>query len=246
MKAPDCDVLARAEPPLPVPQGEMRIVSYNIRKAVGLDWRRDPDRIADVLEEISADVVVLQEADKRLGARAGVLSPARLESLGYRIAPLALRPASHGWHGNAILVRVGQELAAAERISLPMLEPRGAVLVRLTNPGLVGIGVHLGLTAAMRRRQLSDLKTLVSGLSDPVILAGDFNARGPALAPLADICTVLLPGPTFHATLPRIPFDRFATCCKVKVVRTFVHHSPRSARASDHLPIVMDFTLPWH
>ena len=51
----------------------MRIASYNIRKAVGLDWRRDPDRIVDVLAEIDADVVVLQEADRRIGARAGVL-----------------------------------------------------------------------------------------------------------------------------------------------------------------------------
>ena len=51
----------------------MRIASYNIRKAVGLDWRRNPGRIVDVLAEIDADVVVLQEADKRVGARAGVL-----------------------------------------------------------------------------------------------------------------------------------------------------------------------------
>ena len=42
----------------------MRIASYNIRKAVGLDWRRDAIRILDVLEEINADVVVLQEADR--------------------------------------------------------------------------------------------------------------------------------------------------------------------------------------
>ncbi|MEL7014297.1 MAG: endonuclease/exonuclease/phosphatase family protein, partial [Pseudomonadota bacterium] len=49
----------------------MRVTSYNIRKAVGLDWRRDAGRIVDVLGEIDADVVVLQEADKRLGARAG-------------------------------------------------------------------------------------------------------------------------------------------------------------------------------
>lgn len=222
----------------------MRIVSYNIRKAVGLDWRRDPGRIADVLEELSADIVVLQEADKRLGTRSGVLAPERLERLGYRIAPLALRPASHGWHGNAVLVRVGQDLAKAERITLPMLEPRGAVLVCLSNPDLVVIGVHLGLTAAMRRRQLSTLKMMVADLDNPVIIAGDFNARGSDLVPLSDVCEVFLPGPTFHAALPRIAFDRFATRGSVSVVRTFVHRSPRSSRASDHLPIVMDFTLP--
>lgn len=51
----------------------IRVASYNIRKAVGLDWRRDTHRIADVLAEVDADVIALQEADKRLGARAGVL-----------------------------------------------------------------------------------------------------------------------------------------------------------------------------
>lgn len=47
----------------------MRIVSYNIRKAVGLDRRRDPERILAILREVDADIVVLQEADRRLGRR---------------------------------------------------------------------------------------------------------------------------------------------------------------------------------
>lgn len=50
-----------------------RIASYNIRRAIGLDWRRDGARIVHGLAEIGADIVVLQEADKRLGARPGVL-----------------------------------------------------------------------------------------------------------------------------------------------------------------------------
>ena len=58
----------------------MRVASYNIRKAVGLDWRRDPDRIFEVLDEIDADVVVLQEADRRIGSRTGVLSLDRVEA----------------------------------------------------------------------------------------------------------------------------------------------------------------------
>lgn len=58
----------------------MRVASYNIRKAVGLDWRRDPDRIVDVLAEINADIIVLQEADRRVGTRAGVLPLDRLET----------------------------------------------------------------------------------------------------------------------------------------------------------------------
>ncbi len=88
----------------------MRIVSYNTRKAVGLDWRGNPQRIADVLGEIDADIVVLQEADRRIGARSGVLELQYLQDLhGYVLADLALRPSSHGWHGAAILLnRIGR------------------------------------------------------------------------------------------------------------------------------------------
>src|SRR5215218_1173757 len=45
------------------------VASYNMRKAVGLDRRRNPRRILEVLQEIDADVVALQEADKRIGGR---------------------------------------------------------------------------------------------------------------------------------------------------------------------------------
>jgi len=58
----------------------VRVASYNIRKAIGLDGCRDPDRIADVLGEIDADVVVLQEADERLSSREAGLSRDHLET----------------------------------------------------------------------------------------------------------------------------------------------------------------------
>ena len=45
----------------------------HIHKAVGTDGRRDPERILRVLHEIGADVVALQEVDRRFGLRAGVL-----------------------------------------------------------------------------------------------------------------------------------------------------------------------------
>ena len=47
----------------------LRIASYNIQKCVGLDFRRQPQRILQVIENTKADIVVLQEADKRLPPR---------------------------------------------------------------------------------------------------------------------------------------------------------------------------------
>ena len=45
------------------------LASYKMHKAVGLDRRRDPHRVLQVLQEIDADIVALQEADKRVGGR---------------------------------------------------------------------------------------------------------------------------------------------------------------------------------
>lgn len=210
----------------------MRIASYNIRKAVGLDWRRDPERVVDVLAEVDADIVVLQEADKRVGARAGVLPLNRLQEMGYDLVEVAVRPASHGWHGNAILYR-GLRLTHAGRLELPTLEPRGAVCAEFA--GLTVIGAHLGLTRALRRRQLDALCQAING---PTIIAGDFNEWAADLR--VSKGQVVTPGASFHASRPVAPLDRFIVA-ELDVTHAYVHHSALAARASDHLPVVMEF-----
>src|SRR5215216_5814195 len=45
------------------------VASYNMRKAIGTDRRRRPGRVLEVINEIDADVIALQEADKRFGGR---------------------------------------------------------------------------------------------------------------------------------------------------------------------------------
>lgn len=214
----------------------MRMASYNVRKAVGLDWRRDPERIVDVLAEIDADVVVLQEADKRLGARAGVLPLERLRAMGYALAEVALRPQSHGWHGNVILVRAPYAAQSPRRIDLPTLEPRGAVATTVAPLGLTVIGTHLGLTSGIRRRQFSEL---VSAIQGPAVIAGDFNHWGSEIdLPHGDVIT---PGPSFHAARPRAALDRFILF-GVHAMSGQVHDTALARRASDHLPVVLEFT----
>ena len=87
---------------------QITFASYNIRKAVGLDRRRDPERILSVLREIDADVVALQEADRRFGRRMSALPLDAIHtSTDYVPVPLSMKPDSLGWHGNALLVRKG-------------------------------------------------------------------------------------------------------------------------------------------
>ena len=86
----------------------LTFASYNIHKAVGLDRRRDPERILAVLREIDADVIALQEADRRFGDRTSVIPRQALaDYTPWQAVPLTTRPDSIGWHGNALLVRRG-------------------------------------------------------------------------------------------------------------------------------------------
>lgn len=227
----------------------MRIASYNIRKAVGLDWRRNPERIVEVLAEMDADVVVLQEADKRVGQRAGVLPADVLaRDLGYSFANLSVRPHSHGWHGNAILYRNHTlELDAVTRIDLPTHEPRGAVSARFQAPSLEVIGVHLALGRAIRRKQLAALERTVKTASHPVLIAGDFNAwkqDADSVKILGEDVTMIAPGHSFHASRPIASLDRFALKGAVRGVTSRVHRSKLAAKASDHLPIIIELEFP--
>ncbi|MFZ5963049.1 endonuclease/exonuclease/phosphatase family protein [Thalassococcus sp. BH17M4-6] len=222
----------------------MRITSYNIRKAVGLDWRRDAGRIIDVLAEIDADVVVLQEADKRLGAKAGVLPLNDLaKTLALAPVDVAIRPESHGWHGNAIFCKPGHMVTHAARIDIPTFEPRGAVSALLQRPAIEVIGVHLGLSPGMRRKQMRMLADHIRDKPHPVVIAGDFNEWKADSGIFGAAARVIAPGPSFHAARPRAALDRFVLSGAVQPLSSHVHASPLARRASDHLPIVLDIDV---
>ncbi|MHA3913520.1 endonuclease/exonuclease/phosphatase family protein [Halovulum sp. GXIMD14793] len=222
----------------------MRVASYNIRKAIGLDWRRDPHRIVDVLGEIDADIVVLQEADKRIGSRKGVLPLDRLEAeLELTLSDVSLRPLSHGWHGNAILLKSRFRDYTSSRIDLPTTEPRGAVSVLLHDPELEIIGVHLGLTPGMRRKQMQALKDVLNNQKHPVLLAGDFNEWNAKRIAFEAPTTVVCPGFSFHAARPTSALDLFVLSSGLHAVSSHVHHSELSKRSSDHLPVVIDIAF---
>ena len=222
----------------------LKIASYNIRKSVGLDWRRDAGRITDVLCEIDADVVVLQEADKRTGQREGTLQLERLGAeLSYAIADVSVRPLSHGWHGNAILFREKLDLHGCERVDLPAVEPRGAVSAKFTGPDFRVIGTHLALTPGMRTRQIEALKSYAESTDIPTIIAGDFNewrSVGAISKSFGPKFQTILPGNSFHASRPVACLDRFILHGNIQELHSHVHMSQLATRASDHLPVVTE------
>ncbi|MEM9969424.1 MAG: endonuclease/exonuclease/phosphatase family protein [Pseudomonadota bacterium] len=222
----------------------MRVTSYNIRKAVGLDWRRDAWRIVDVLAEIDADVVVLQEADKRLGSREGVLPLDVMETdLGLTLCDVSVRPLSHGWHGNAIFVKPDLQDHSTARIDVPSIDPRGAVSAHFHGPNIEVIGAHLGLTPGTRRRQMGALDEVLKSRTHPVMLAGDFNEWNKRRVQFPNASDIVFPGHSFHASRPVSSLDLFVLSGGVEARSSFVHRSDLARRASDHLPVVIDIAI---
>ena len=223
---------------------QLTFASYNIHKAVGVDGRRDPDRIIRVLHELAADVVALQEADRRFGERETVLPRALLEEAHWQVVPVAERPRSIGWHGNALLVRNGITVRHSEIVPLPTLEPRGAVLADLLIEGraLRVIGTHLDLSGLWRRRQIRALLARLDGAEHhlPTVLMGDFNQwsdRG-ALSEFAfHHHRLVKTPPSFHSNRPVARLDRIIVSHEIEVEEADAHVSDLSRRASDHLPL---------
>lgn len=223
----------------------MKVATYNIRKCVGLDRKRDPVRILSVLQEIDADIIALQEADRRFGARNASLPVNMIaEQTGWCHVPFHNRNEGIGWHGNAILVRRGAEIRKAQPLDLPMLEPRGAVETELVINGrhIRIIGVHLDLSGLWRRRQIRALLAHIDNAPHhiPTILMGDFNQwsdRG-ALSEFAFHHHRIIKTPkSFHTTKPVAQLDRIIISHDISVEENGAHMSPLSLKASDHLPI---------
>lgn len=225
----------------------LRLASYNIQKCVGLDLRRQPRRTLQVLDGVGADIVVLQEADKRLPPRPAALPHFVLEEAGWNVVDLG-GAGSLGWHGNAVIWRGdGLRETAKGHISLPGLEPRGAVRVEFdTALGPIRVvGMHLGLIAHYRQQQVLHLCHELSRLSPmPTVWAGDFNewSNNAPLDRLAPRMRFLPPEPSFPSPRPVGALDRIA-CSDGLMVRAHGVHAERPAHiASDHLPIWADLT----
>ena len=226
----------------------LTFASYNIHKGVGLDRRRDPDRIMSVLRELHADVIALQEADMRLGERASVIPRALLEESPWKVVPVAKRPRSIGWHGNAILVRRDITVVEAHPLDLPTLEPRGAAMAVLEWEGqrFCVVGVHLDLSGLRRRDQIRALlrHCAVLDQGQPCVLMGDFNQWGRQSGAMQEFDLegpsgwhMAHTGPSYPSRRPIAQLDRIICNEGFGVLEAKVHHSALATVASDHLPV---------
>jgi endonuclease/exonuclease/phosphatase family metal-dependent hydrolase len=223
----------------------IRVATYNMRKAIGTDRRRKPERTLEVLNELDADVIALQEADRRFGARASAIPLHMIEEHSdYKPVPFETRDGSLGWHGNALLVRKSVDILGQSLLHLPSLEPRGAVMadIALQGEALRIVGMHLDLSGLWRRRQanmiLRHLESQEASL--PAVLMGDLNEwsiRGGCLRDFANHCRFADCGRSFHVRRPVARLDRIMVTGDIEIEDCGVHQSANARKASDHYPI---------
>jgi endonuclease/exonuclease/phosphatase family metal-dependent hydrolase len=227
----------------------MRIVvaSYNVHAFVGGDRRFDPERIGEVLRELDADVIGLQEVQDRLG---GPHALDRLaEAAGAHVVRGPTLDRTHGAYGNALLSRL--PFGAVERVdlSLPGREPRGAIDAEIATgaEAVRVLATHLGVGARERRFQVRRLVAhLRAGPPGVRVLLGDMNEWVRGAGALAALHRVLgrTPGPrTFPAAFPLFSLDRVWVHPRSRLRRVWVHRSPAARLASDHLPVAAELSL---
>jgi endonuclease/exonuclease/phosphatase family metal-dependent hydrolase len=231
--------------PRPV-RNDLLIASYNVHKCVGVDKKFDPGRIAHVINEIGADIIAIQEADKRFGERTGLLDLARLqrESSLVPVPVTSHYPKGHGWHGNLLLFREGV-VRHVQQLVLPGLEPRGALVVDidLVAGPLRIIAAHFGLLRHSRQQQSEAiLRAVNADPSRPTLLMGDLNewrvGKGSSLHLLSPVFDPVQNAvPSFPSRFPVLALDRVLGHPHNLVTAIEVHDTPLARIASDHLPI---------
>lgn len=162
----------------------LRVLSYNIHHARGVDRTLDLDRIARVIRSAAADLVALQEVDQGAKRSRLVGQPAELARLtGMNVLFGPNIELQGGHYGNAVLSRFPATLV--KNHSLPNVgggEQRGVMEVRVAVPGtkqpLLFLATHLDHRADDRQRLASSkaINKLVAGRPElPALLAGDMN-----------------------------------------------------------------------
>jgi len=228
----------------------LSVATYNVRKAIGRDYRRDPKRILESVADLDVDIVALQEADYRFKQRQAIFEPEQVRHVtSMRAVALKHDQNGLGWHGNILLINPAMHIADSRIIELPGLEPRGGLLVDLVHGGaeIRIISAHLGILAAYRRRQvevLMEAADLESGRTTFVL--GDFNCWGKArwsLKPFRDFLHEAACGKTFPAGYPVASLDRIFYTDHAQLTSCGPVMNGLTRIASDHLPVRAQFVI---
>jgi endonuclease/exonuclease/phosphatase family metal-dependent hydrolase len=234
---------------------DVRIATYNVHRCRGMDRRTVPARVAEVIRDLGADVVALQEV---IGA--GPAGAGQAEEIGAAVGMgwvmASVRHLRRHLFGNVVLSRFPIVHHSQYDLSWRTCEPRGCQRADLD----VGLGealhiynVHLGTAVLERRYQAPRLAAFVHDrrIQGPKVVLGDFNEwmRGLATSTLSslfesiDIYAHLKRRRTYPGIFPVLHLDHIYYEGHVEVRNVELVRSRRAMMASDHLPLVADLRI---
>lgn len=249
---------------------KIRVLTYNIHRAIGVDRRFRPERIAHIIDNYRADIVLLQEVDEGVPRSREMDLAAELASdLGFPYRAVGHNVALRkGRYGNATLSRYPILSERNIDLTISLWKRRGCqhTAISLPNPDderaparqLDVFNLHLGLSAWERARQAELLarsrEMTALSVDTPCLVGGDFNDWRSLLVPFltngmnfrsatdssAGHGKPLLTYPSFF---PRGPLDRIYYRGSLRLLSAHRCRLGLARVASDHLPIVADFDL---
>ena len=248
----------------------MRVVTWNIRHALGNDGYVDLERIVAVISECEPDIVGLQEVDRLWSRSAWADQTAWLaNSLGMSgVFGANLFPSEGGEYGTAILSRWPFTESANHPLpSRSGLESRGRLVAQIHGPDGQRVQVecthlHWGghqrpvLGVIERHDQATALVGAERPAELPIVLLGDFNAQPedrelePLREAFTDAWAAIHPSePGF--TIPSHPteppdrrIDYLWLSAGIRCLGIEVVDTAVSRMASDHYPVIADLELP--
>jgi endonuclease/exonuclease/phosphatase family metal-dependent hydrolase len=245
----------------------LRVLSYNIHRAIGVDRRFLPERIASIIGYYNPDIAMLQEVDEGV-PRSRELDLARelaraLDFQHYAIGHnVRLRK---GRYGNATLSRWPIRRERNIDLTIGFMRRRGCqhtrIAVRTPAGGtrrLEVFNLHLGLSARERERQMALLvrsrEFAALPYQVPTVIAGDTNDWRSLLRPIfVDMLGFRSATggndareraiATFPSFFPQGALDRVYYRGPLRLVSARRCRLALSRVASDHLPVIVDFEL---
>lgn len=229
----------------------IRVASYNIHGGVGRDKHFVPNRIVEVLREIDADIIALQEVESRTTG---------FDMLEFLADALSMQPipgptllTANGDYGNGLLTHLPILSTRAIDLSYPNREARSAIDAELQAarcadaPVLRIIATHLGLHPGERRAQVQQLLSIFEHDRNlPTVFLGDINEWSLIGRPLRWLHRhfARTPAPaTFPAHFPLFALDRIWVHPHNLLLVVSAHTTPLAREASDHLPIVANLHI---
>lgn len=221
----------------------LRVMTYNIRNARGMDNHVDLARIASVIAPFQPDIVALQEVDVGRTRSGSVDQAASLaEQLGMTSCFEACLETGCERYGIATLSRL--PALASRAIDLPTRpgawrsEPRRALMTRHIwgDVTVEMVNTHLSISPRERGAQVDAITAELDG--EHVIVAGDFNCT-PWSAPFRALTCNLRPASrsrTWPSRMPLLPLDHILFR-GLQVVRAGTWNAGAARQASDHLPV---------